>query len=136
MENYPDMHSMQGVETVSPAIGIGISLFYLAVLLLIIAGMWKIFTKAGKPGWATIVPIYNIIVLLEVVGRPLWWLVLLLIPFVNFIIGIVINVDLAKRFGKGGGFAAGLILLPIIFIPILGFGNAQYQAASTTTANP
>ena len=98
----------------------------LALLVMLIVAAWKIFTKAGKPGWASIIPIYNLIVMLEIVGKPLWWFFLLLIPFVNLVILIIIAIELAKVFGKGGGFAAGLILLPIVFYPILAFGDAQY----------
>ncbi len=134
MENYPDINSMQSAQAMSPAMGIGVLIVYLAVILLVVAGFWKIFTKAGKPGWASIIPIYSTIVLLEIVGRPLWWLILLLVPIVNFVVAIILTIDLAKRFGKGGGFTAGLILLPVIFIPILGFGSAQYQAPQPATA--
>jgi hypothetical protein len=100
---------------------------YLAVIVLMIAGMWATFAKAGKPGWAAIVPIYNIIVMLEIAQKPIWWFVLFLIPIVNLIIMIMVYVDLAKYFGKGGGFAVGLLLLGPIFWPILGFGSAQYE---------
>jgi hypothetical protein len=102
------------------------AIFGVAVAVLIIAAFWKIFTKAGQPGWAAIIPIYNYYVLLKVVGRPGWWLILYLIPFVNLIIFIIVAIDLAKSFGKTGGFAVGLILLPFIFFPILGFGSATY----------
>lgn len=115
--------------------GLGVmSIFYLLILVVLIAAMWKIFTKAGKPGWASIVPFYNIIVMLEIVGRPLWWIVLMLIPFVNIVIGIILAIDLAKSFGKGGGFAAGLILLSFIFYPILGFGSAQYKGPAASAS--
>jgi hypothetical protein len=89
--------------------------------------MWKIFSKAGKPGWAAIIPIYNAIVLLEIVDKPLWWIILMFIPIVNFVISIIVTVELAKKFGQSTGFAIGLILLAPIFYPILGFGSAQYQ---------
>ena len=102
-------------------------IFWLAFMILMIAACWKIFTKAGQPGWAAIIPIYNWYILCKIVGRPGWWVILLLIPLVNFIIGIILCIDLAKSFGKGVGFAIGLILLGIIFFPILGFGSAQYQ---------
>lgn len=98
-----------------------------AFILLIVASMWKVFSKAGQPGWAAIIPIYNIYVMCKVAGRPGWWLLLMLIPLVNFIIAIILNVDIAKRFGKGVGFAIGMLFLPFIFWPILGFGSAQYQ---------
>ena len=110
-------------------IGILFMLIWLAVVIVVIAGMWKVFTKAGKPGWACIVPIYNIIVLLEIAGRPLWWFILFFIPIVGFVIAIVVCIDIAKAFGKGPGFGVGLALLGIIFFPILGFGDAQYQGA-------
>ena len=100
---------------------------YFVVIILLIASIWKVFSKAGQPGWAAIIPIYNIYIMCKVAGRPGWWLLLMLIPFVNFIIAIILNVDIAKRFGKGVGFAVGMILLPFIFWPILGFGSAQYQ---------
>ena len=100
---------------------------YLAFTILMIAAWWKIFTKAGQPGWACIIPIYNLYVWCKIVGRPWWWILLMLIPFVNFIIAIILIIDLAKSFGKGVGFGIGLLLLPFIFFPILGFGSAQYQ---------
>src|SRR5204863_9323108 len=112
---------------VGAGIGMGAMLFSCLVLLVIVAAMWKVFTKAGKPGWASIIPIYNIWVLLEIVGRPGWWLVLMLIPFVNFIVLIILSIDVAKSFGKGTGFGLGLAFLSLIFYPILGFGDAQYQ---------
>ena len=93
--------------------------------VLMIAAMWKIFVKAGQPGWAAIIPIYNWIVWCKIVGRPAWWVLLLLICFPIFF--IILSIDLAKSFGKGGGFSVGLILLSIIFFPILGFGSATYQ---------
>jgi len=107
---------------------------YFAVIILLIAAIWKVFSKAGQPGWAAIIPIYNFYVMCKVAGRPGWWLLLMLIPFVNFVIAIILNVDIAKRFGKGVGFAVGMILLPFIFWPILGFGSAQYQGGPPSMA--
>jgi hypothetical protein len=101
-------------------------LLYIAVIVFYILCLWKIFVKAGKPGWAAIIPIYNIIVELEIIGRPWWWLLLMLIPVVNFVIAIIILFDLAKVFGKGTGFGFGLLFLSFIFIPILAFGDAKY----------
>ena len=109
--------------------GIIIMIIYLAILILMVASMWKIFTKAGKPGWAAIVPIYNIIVFLEICGKPLWWIILLLIPIVSFIISIILCISLAQAFGKGVGFAVGILLLGFIFLPMLAFGSAQYVGA-------
>jgi len=100
--------------------------FWVAVVAFGIIVQWKIFTKAGKPGWASIVPIYNVLVLLEIVGKPWWYLLLMLIPGVNVVILIMVMLDLAKVFGKSGGFAVGLIFLSIIFMAILAFGDAKY----------
>lgn len=116
--------------------GVVMGLIYVVLIVVLIAAMWKIFTKAGKPGWAAIVPIYNVIVLLEIVGKPTWWLVLMLIPFVSTIVGIILMLELAKVFGKSTGFAVGLILLSPIFLPILAFGSAQYQGAAGSGAVP
>jgi hypothetical protein len=102
-------------------------LIYLALIIVMIVGMWKTFEKAGKPGWAAIIPIYNMIVLLEIIGRPIWWFILLLIPCVNIIIGIMVYSDLSKCFGKGIGYTLGLLFLPFIFFPLLGFSDAKYQ---------
>ena len=98
----------------------------LAVMLLMIASAWKVYEKAAKPGWAAIVPIYNVIVLLDIVNKPTWWLLLMFIPLVNFVVGIIVIVRLVRSFGKDVGFAVGLIFLPFIFYPILGFGDATY----------
>ena len=100
-----------------------------------IASMWTIFSKAGKPGWASIVPIYNLIVLLEIVGKPWWWLFLMLIPIVNIVILIIVWHNLSLSFGKGGGFTVGLILLGIIFLPILAFGDAKYVGPGEQQTN-
>src|SRR6267154_5767532 len=102
-------------------------IFGLLIALVLIVAMWKVFTKAGQPGWASIIPIYNLYIWCKIVGRPWWWILLMLIPFVNFIVCIILCIDLAKSFGKGVGFGIGLALLGIIFFPILGFGSAQYQ---------
>jgi hypothetical protein len=111
-------------------------IFGLLVALLLIVAMWKVFTKAGQPGWASIIPIYNLYIWCKIVGRPWWWILLMLIPFVNFIICIILCIDLAKSFGKGVGFGIGLALLGIIFFPILGFGSAQYQGPSAGGLTP
>jgi len=119
------MNSYEGVGFVG-------GLLYLVILVIVIAGYWKVFEKAGKPGWAAIIPIYNIIVLLEIVGRPIWWIILLLIPFVNFIVLIMLVHGLSTSFGKGVGYTLGLIFLPFIFMPILGFGDATYSGPSSS----
>jgi hypothetical protein len=108
-----------------------VSLIGLCVSVLMIASMWKVFTKAGKPGWAAIIPIYNLIVILDIAGKPLWWIILFLVPLVNIVVAFMTYVSLAERFGKGAGFGIGLMLLGFIFFPILGFGSAQYMGAQT-----
>ncbi len=103
-----------------------IIVIYVALFVLIIVSLWKIFTKAGKPGWACIIPIYNIIVLLEIVGKPWWWLLLMLVPVVNLVLAIWVLNLLSKSFGHEVGFTLGLIFLGFIFIPILGLGESKY----------
>src|SRR6266480_5161734 len=98
-----------------------------------IAALWKVFQPSRATGWAAIIPIVNTYFVCKVAGRPGWWVILMFIPFVNFIIGIILCIDIAKSFGKGVGFGIGLILLPVIFFPILGFGSAQYQGGATPT---
>lgn len=101
-------------------------IFILAVVALIIASMWTIFTKAGQPGWAAIIPIYNMIVLLKIVGKPTWWILLFLIPIVNYVFIIWTYNMLSKSFGKEEGFTVGMVILGIVFFPILAFGDAKY----------
>jgi uncharacterized membrane protein YoaK (UPF0700 family) len=101
-------------------------IIYLAILVAIIAGFWKVFEKAGQPGWAAIVPIYNVIVMLQIAGKPIWWIVLFFIPLVNLVIAFIVNIEIAKRFGKDALFGVLLTLFGFIFYPILGFGDASY----------
>jgi hypothetical protein len=104
-------------------------IIYLAIIALILAGMWKVFEKAGKPGWAAIIPIYNLIVLLEIVAKPLWWIVLFLIPLVNIVVIILVSMDLAVCFSKSKGWGFGLLcILPFVGYPMLGFGPDKYTA--------
>jgi hypothetical protein len=103
-----------------------IGVFGLAFVVFIIVCLWRIFTKANKPGWAAIVPFYNVHVLLKIVGRPGWWLVLYIIPVVNIVIGIIVTVDLVKAFRKDTGIAVLLVFLPIVGMPMLAFGSARY----------
>jgi len=102
---------------------------FLLIFIVLIVSVWKVFVKAGKPGWASLIPIYNIVVYCEICGKPVWWVILFFIPFVNFFVAIILVVSIAKAFGKGTGFAIGLILLPIIFFPVLAFGDAEYMGA-------
>jgi hypothetical protein len=98
--------------------------------------LWRVFTKAGQPGWQAFIPIWNAAVVLHIARRSAWWLLLLLIPIIDVVAVIVVAIDLARSFGKGGLFAIGLILLPPIFLLILGFGSARYVGSAGRTAQP
>jgi hypothetical protein len=101
-------------------------LIYLAFIAAALAGMWKTFVKMGHPGWAGIVPYYNFFLIVEAIGKPIMWFILLLIPCTAIVFYPMILIEFAKRFDRGIGFALGLIFLPFIFWPILGFGSAKY----------
>ena len=107
------------------AIG-GVLLFELALVVLMIASMWRVFTKAGQPGWAAIVPIYNMVVLMQVAKKPIWWVLLMFIPLVNLVILILASIAVAENFRRGVGFALGLAFLGFIFYPILAWGDSTY----------
>ncbi|MDX8055149.1 DUF5684 domain-containing protein [Lentzea sp. BCCO 10_0798] len=118
--------------TVDPAVSTGIgvvgAIIYLAFAVFAIVVMWKVFAKAGQPGWAAIIPIYNIYVWLKVAGRPGWWLILFLIPIVNIVMALIVSIDIAKSFAKDAVFGVvGLWLFSIIGYAILAFGGAQYR---------
>lgn len=106
------------------------TLIWLVVLAFYIVVAWKIFEKAGRPGWAAIIPIYNAIVVLEIVGRPIWWIFLLLIPVVGFVVTIIVAIDLAKSFGHGALYGFGLAFFSFVFGPILAFGSDVYRGPS------
>lgn len=111
----------------SPVPGIIMMIVMLAIMIVMIIANWKIYTKAGKPGWACLIPIYNGVVLMQIVKKSPWLVLLLLIPYLGgLIFWIIASIGLANVFGKGVGFAIGLILLAPIFILMLGFGSATY----------
>jgi uncharacterized protein DUF5684 len=113
--------------------GIGL-LFWLAVVVVVIVGGWKVFEKAGHPGWAILIPIYNAYIMLKIAGRPGWWLILYFIPLVNIVIMIIVAIDIAKAFGQSAVFGVVLLfLLCGIGYLILGFGNYSYQGKATVT---
>ena len=115
-------------ESTSGGIGAVGMIIYLAVLILMLVSLWKVFTKAGQPGWACIIPIFNIYIMLKIADKPGWWLILMFIPIVSLIISIMMSIGIAEKFNKGAGFGVGLALLGIIFFPILAFSDAQYSA--------
>ncbi|HWP22544.1 MAG TPA: DUF5684 domain-containing protein [Candidatus Cryosericum sp.] len=109
-----------------PWYGTGGSFVGLAIAVLAIIGMWKIFEKAGEPGWAAIIPFYNAYVLFKITWGSGWMFLLLLIPIANIVIYIITMVKLARAFNRSGGFAVGLIFLSVIFYCILGFDTSAY----------
>jgi hypothetical protein len=112
-------------------------LIYAALIALVLAGLWKAFVKAGLPGWAGIVPIYNLYLLLLMAKKPIWWLaVLLLVPLVNLYFGILLFIEIARLFGRAPAFGVGLALLGFVFWPILGFGSAKYSGEVVNIHGP
>ena len=116
------------VEGVLAGIGTGTLIVMLVVAVFMVIALWKIYEKAGKPGWAAIVPIYDLVVMLEIVKLD-WWhiLIMLFVPFASAVYAILIPIKLSKAFGKGTGFAVLAVLLPIVAYPILAFGDAKYE---------
>ena len=127
----------QPVNAIAGVFSGGFLLFALALAVVVIIGWWKMFEKAGEPGWAAIIPIFNIIVLLKIAGRPLWWVILYFIPIANIVAAIVVSIDIAKAFGQSAvfGFFLNFLFGGIGYL-ILGFGNYQYRrpAAMAATA--
>lgn len=119
----------------SPSIGIFGGLTYFAFVVLLVYSLWRIFEKAGKPGWAALIPIYNLIIWLEIIGKPPIWILWLLIPCTFPIFYIWSTNLLAKSYGKSVGFTIGLLLLPYIFFPLLAFTDARYLGPSAKEAN-
>jgi len=102
-------------------------LVFLAIAIVIIASVWKVFTKAGEAGWASLIPFYNLFVLVRIAGRPWWFFLLFFVPIANIVVSILVSNDISKRFGFGIGMTLLLIFLPFIAYPILGFGSAAYE---------
>ena len=117
------------VTAVAASFGVGYMIVCLAIVVVALVGMWKVFEKAGKPGWAAIIPIYNTYCLYDMAFGNGWLFLLMFVPCVNFIVLIICCIKLAKAFGQSTVFGVGLIFLPFIFMLILGFGDAQYIGA-------
>ena len=111
-------------------------ILYLAVIVLTIIGTWKVFVKAGRPGWAAIIPFYNIYVATEIARLPILWFILAILPVVSIVGQIMICIKVAENFGKSAGFGVGLALLSFVFYPILGLGEAKYQGTAGITTGP
>jgi hypothetical protein len=132
MDNY-DATSTSAVAAAMAIIS-AIMIPLIIIWVITIIGKWKVFEKAGKPGWAAIIPIYDTIIILEIVGKPIWWIFLFFIPCVNIVFYIWMLNLLSKSFGQSEGFTVGLVLLKFIFYPVLGFGNYQYLGPSAAEA--
>ena len=128
MDYYTTTNVDPATQNLLAGIGTGTLIVYLAVLVFMLVTMWKIYQKAGQPGWAAIVPIYNIIVMLKIIKMD-WWhvLIMLFVPFAAIVYSILIPIKLAKVFGKSTGFGVLAIFFSIIAYPILAFGSAKYE---------
>lgn len=111
--------------------GTGTLVVALLIVGILIAGQWKAFEKAGEPGWAAIVPLYNLWVMVKISNNSGWWFVFFFVPFLNFVALVKVPIDVAKQFGQGLGFGLGLVFLNAIFWAVLGFGDYQYQPSSS-----
>ena len=133
-----DISMRGGLLEVNPGLAYTIIIVGLAIAIVMIIGMWKVFTKAGEPGWAALVPIYNVYVMVKISGKPMWWMAVMLLGGIIPIGGaiaqiaasIVVGIGTAEKFGKSQGFGVGMGLLGFVFYPILGFSDAQYEGAN------
>jgi hypothetical protein len=117
--------------------GTGMLIVWIAIMVFMLVSWWIVFKKAGQPGWAILIPIYNFLVILRVASKPWWWvfaLLLAIIPFAGPILLLVVMIfifhGISKNFGQGAGFTVGLVLLSIVFVPILAFGDYKWKAAA------
>jgi hypothetical protein len=101
-------------------------LLTVALSVALLAALWRIVAKAGRPGWISLIPLYNLVVLLQIIGRPWWYLVFLCFPPAAAVLAVVLLFGVTRSFGKGWPFAIGMVFLPFVFIPILAFGGAGY----------
>jgi hypothetical protein len=108
------------------AILVPLIIICIGIAILEIVALWFIFEKAKEPGWAAIIPIYNLLIVIKIAGKPWWWILMALIPIVNLVFYILVLDGLSKSFGKTSSFTVGLFFLRFIFLPILGFGKAIY----------
>ena len=134
---YTYNYNFDSSDAVLGGLLVGYLITFLVIYVLSVIAMWKIFTKAGQAGWKCLIPIYNLVILFRIAGISPWWILAYLatfIPVVGWVVSLALSiylmVNLAKAFGKEGGFAVGLILLNTIFMMILAFGDAEYQLDS------
>lgn len=131
-------NQIMGLLAQSSSSGSGAELIFLLVyfvfIIVMIVGIWKMFSKAGHPGWLAIIPVVNLYIMCKIGGRPGWWLILFFLPIISLIFWIILSNDISKSFGRGIGTTLGLIFIPFVFYPILGFGSAQYQGPGAAAA--
>ena len=109
-------------------------LIYIIVAIILYASLWIIYTKANQPGWSAIIPVYDIYIWTQVVNRPWWWTILFFIPPITIIVYIIMLNDLSNRFGQNAWFTLGLLFLPIIFLPVLAFGEYEFDRTDSNSA--
>ena len=130
---------MEGYDAAYAAAASGVSAVYailsLAISVLTLVAMWKLFVKAGKAGWKCLIPFYNTYCLYDIAWGNGWLFLLMFVPCVNVVVGIMMLFKLAKAFGQGTGFGFGLLFLNTIFILILGFGSAEYVGPQVSSKN-
>lgn len=135
--DYGYTTTVDSTEALGILAGVGVVswIISMAICVVMIIAMWKIFKKAGKNGWEAIVPVYNVIVMLEISNIPVWQIVFYFIPFANIYIMFKQYIELAKKFGKSSGFGVLTAFFPFVCLPILGFGSVSYEGTTTTESN-
>ncbi len=114
--------------------GAGMLIVWLAIMVFMIVSWWIVFKKAGQPGWAILIPIFNFLVILRVAGKPWWWVFSILLaiipiagPILFLVVWVLISNGISKNFGRGTGFTVGLVLLSVVFVPILAFSEDKWS---------
>lgn len=121
-----ETYSYEYQATIDPQLLTTLLLIWAAIVVVAVAAHWRIFQKAGRSGWTSLIPIYSLYVLAKIVGKRGWYLLWFLVPIANLVAAIKLTHYLSKSFGKDVGFTLGLLFLPIVFYPILAFGGAKY----------
>ena len=127
--------SVYSTQTTDAGLSAFLLIFPLGIVIYLLTCVWRVFAKAGQPGWAALIPIYNAYTLLKIVNRPGWWLLLFFIPGVNIVVNAIVQIELAKAFGKTTAFGViGLFLFPYVGYAILAFDDSQYSRPTGPSA--